>query len=191
MRGRHAWSADGQSLLVASGLPVRGRLDVGVLSMEGNGVVEPLVNSAANEGAAVMSPDGQWFAYRSDESGQAEVYVERFSSRGDRRQVSAAGGRNPVWPPDGTRLFYRRPADGAMMTVAIRTEPRLTLAQPQVVFEGPYRHHPTSRQYDVSPDGQRFLMTKEIPSADDQPAPWQIIYVQNWFEELKQIARVD
>ena len=78
-----------------------------------------------------------------------------------------------------------------MMTVAIRTEPRLTLAPPQVVFEGPYRRHPTSRQYDVSPDGQRFLMTKEIPSADDQPAPWQIIHVQNWFEELKQIARVD
>ena len=106
----YAWSADGQSLLVASGLPVRGRLDVGVLSMEGNGVVEPLVNSAANEGA-VMSPDGQWFA-------PTRAARLRCTSSGFPREVTGDRSR-----PPGAGIPCGHPTEPDSSTAAQRMGP--------------------------------------------------------------------
>ena len=70
-----------------------------MLSLEGNRAWKPLVQTAASERTASLSPETKWIAYVSDETGRAEVYVERFPGRGARRTVSAEGGDDPVWSP--------------------------------------------------------------------------------------------
>ena len=94
-----------------------------------------------------------------------------------------SGGGEPVWSPDGKELFYR--SGKRMMVVPIQTEPAFHQGRPEVLFEGSYRSHttlPGLQQYDISPDGQRFLMLKK----DETPA--QIHVVLNWFEELKRLV---
>jgi hypothetical protein len=88
-----------------------------------------------------------------------------------------------VWNPNGRELFYR--SGSKMVAVEIAAQPSFSVGTPKVLFEGPYQPAPfTTPNYDVSPDGQRFLMIK--PSAAGEAAPTQIVVVQNWFEELKQ-----
>ena len=99
------WSPDGNELIFHHLAPNTG-FDIGVLSMEGERPWQPLLNSAATETHPALSPDGRWLAYTSDETGQNEVYVERFPDLGNKEQISTGGGRAPVWSPDGSELFY-------------------------------------------------------------------------------------
>ncbi len=186
------WSADGQTLVFGyQGTGGDTGADIGVLAMEGEGRWEPLLQTAAREGSPAISPDGDWIAYTSDQTGRFEVYVERFPELGERRQISIDGGRAPTWSPVGRELFYRRDGDSAMMTVPIDTEPVFTPGRPEVVFEAQYRAGGgVARNYDVAPDGERFLMVKQGGAPTDgvgDLAP-EITVVLNWFEELK--ARV-
>jgi hypothetical protein len=88
-----------------------------------------------------------------------------------------------VWNPNGRELFYR--SGSKMMTMDIATQPSFTAGKPRMLFEGKYEPTPaTLPNYDVFPDGQRFLMLKSNEQA--QTAPTQINVVLNWFEELKQ-----
>ncbi len=119
-----------------------------------------------------ISPDGQWIAYQSNQSGRFEVYVRAFPGPSRNWPVSLGGGTNPVWSRSGRELFYRR--DGAMMAVEISTTPTFATGRPQRLFEAPFLS-----SYDVARDG-RFLMIKL------EPEPLiQLILVQNWLEELK------
>ena len=175
-----SWSRDGKTLVVdysSSELET----NIGALSLEGDRTLRALLETDAGESLPAISPDGAWIAYQSDQTGQPEVYVERFPDLGDRQQISTGGGTMPIWSPDGTELFYRRPRDGAMMVVRGTTEPSFTPDPPEVMFEGQY-----GRSYDVAPDGQRFLMAKRLE--DDTSAPSQIIIVQNWFDELQRLV---
>jgi len=87
-----------------------------------------------------------------------------------------------VWNPNGRELFYR--SGGKMMAVDIATQPGFAAGKPRMLFEGQYEPTPaTTPNYDVSPEGQRFLMLK--PSESAEAAPTQINVVLNWFEELK------
>ena len=129
----------------------------------------------------MISPDGRWLAYISDESGQSEIYVQPFPEAGQKWLISTGGGIEPMWSPDGRELFYRT-AD-QMMAVAIETEPRFSAGTPRRLYKGTYIldsgvGHP---RYGVSPDGQHFLMGKA--SEEEQS---QIRVVLNWFEELKE-----
>lgn len=88
-----------------------------------------------------------------------------------------------MWNPNGRELFYR--SGDKMMTVDISTQPSFNVGKPHMLFEGQYLPTAgTSPDYDVSPDGQRFLMLKANEQVET--APKQIVVVQNWFEELKQ-----
>jgi hypothetical protein len=90
---------------------------------------------------------------------------------------------DPVWNPNGRELFYRN--GNKMMAVDISSKPSFAVGRPRMLFEGKYEGAPVPvANYDVSPDGQRFLMLK--PSEQEQAAPTQINVVLNWFEELKQ-----
>ena len=121
-------------------------------------------------------------AYISDESGRYEVYVQPFPGPGGKWQISTEGGTEPVWNPKGRELFYRNASK--MMAVDVATQETFSAGKPKVLFEGPYVPTPRSfPDYDVSPDGQRFLMLKANEQA--QGAPAQINVVLNWFEELK------
>jgi eukaryotic-like serine/threonine-protein kinase len=130
-----------------------------------------------------FSPDGRWLAYISNESGRYEVYVQPYPGPGGKWQISTEGGTEPAWNPNGREIFYRN--GNKMMAVDIATQPNFTAGKAHMLFEGPYV--PTALtfpNYDVSPDGQRFLVLK--PVEQEQAAPTQINVVLNWFEELKQ-----
>jgi len=107
--------------------------------------------------------------------------VRPYPGPGGKWQISTDGGSEPVWNPKGRELFYR--SGNKMMAVDIATQPIFSAGKPKMLFEGPYVPTPRSfPDYDVSPDGQRFLMLK----ASEQAQAAQINVVQNWFEELKQ-----
>ena len=181
-----AWSADGRTLVFWD----RGAAppDIGLLSMEGDPASELLLATESVEAGPSISPDGNWIAYASDETGQPEVYVQRFPGLGDKLPISTDGGQQPLWSPDGSELFYRGPR--GMMAVPVDTEPMFSAGDPEVLFEQQYYSFRSDRTYDVAPDG-RFLMIKEGTTTDDGSAPTaQIVLVQNWFEELNRLVPI-
>ena len=174
-----SWTPDGQVLAFMEINPNTG-YDIYTLPLK-NGKPQPFVRTPSIETAPRFSPDGHFIAYASDESGRLEIYVRPYPGPGGKWQVSTEGGSEPVWNPKGRELFYR--SGGKMMAVDVTTEGTFSAGKPKVLFEGSYVPTPRSfPDYDVSPDGQRFLMLK----ATEQAAPTQINVVLNWFEELKQ-----
>jgi Tol biopolymer transport system component len=144
---------------------------------------QPFLRTPFNESAPVFSPDGHWLVYTSDESGRFEIYVQTYPGPGGKWQISTEGGTEPLWNRNGRELFYR--SGDKMMAVDITTQPGFAAGKPKVLFTGQYLPTPgTLPNYDVSPDGQRFLMIK--PGEQAQGGPTQINVVLNWFEELKQ-----
>jgi len=172
-----SWSPDGKTLAFGEKNPNTGG-DLWVLSPEGD--TAPLLNSPFNEDAARFSPDGNWLAYVSNESGREEVYVQPYPGPGRRWPISNEGGSEPVWSKEGNELFYRNGEE--MMAVAVETKSEFKAGTPSTLFKGRYVHD-IFTDYDVSPDGQRFLMIKESDKGQAQ-----IKVVLNWFEELKRLV---
>jgi serine/threonine protein kinase len=108
--------------------------------------------------------------------------VQPYPGSGGKRRITTDGGTEPVWNRNGREVFYR--SGSKMMAVDITTEHGFSAGKPHMLFEGPYLQEGTLPNYDVSPDGQHFLMLKSTEPA--QAAPTQINGVLNWFEELKQ-----
>ena len=174
-----SWTPDGQVLVFMEINPNTG-YDIYTLSLK-DSKPQPFVRTPSIETAPRFSPDGHFIAYASDESGRLEIYVRPYPGPGGKWQVSTEGGSEPVWNPKGRELFYR--TGEKMMAVDVTAEGTFSAGKPKVLFEGSYVPTPRSfPDYDVSPDGQRFLMLK----ATEQAAPAQINVVLNWFEELKQ-----
>jgi eukaryotic-like serine/threonine-protein kinase len=158
------------------------RGDVMLLPLVGERRPRPLVRTQFSETNAELSPDGRWLAYQSNESGQEEIFVRPFPNVDTSKKLVARGSR-PLWARGGRELFYV--LAGAVMSVPVTTTSTVTFGKPNKLFEGQYFFGPQGRTYDVSADGQRFLMFK-LTSATGDPAPSaQMILVQNWFEELK------
>jgi Tol biopolymer transport system component/predicted Ser/Thr protein kinase len=184
-----SWSPDGQLLAFHEVNPNTQR-DIWVLRMggdpsAGSGQVrkaQPFLRTRFDEAGPRFSSDGRWLAYNSNESGRYEIYVQPYPGPGGKWQISTEGGTEPVWNPNGRELFYR--SGDKMMAVDIATQPGFAAGTPRMLFEGLYDPAPYPlANYDVSPDGQRFLMLK--PTEHEQAAPTQINVVLNWFEELK------
>jgi Tol biopolymer transport system component/predicted Ser/Thr protein kinase len=176
-----SWSPDGQIMAFMEANPTTG-YDIWVLRMSDR-KAQPFLRTRFNEAAPRFSPDGRWLAYMSDESGRFEIYVQPYPGPGGKWQISTEGGKEAVWNPNGRELFYR--SGNKMMAVDITTQPGISAGKSRMLFEGQYQPPPTtSPNYDVSSDGQRFLMLK--PVEQTQVGPTQINVVLNWFEELKQ-----
>jgi eukaryotic-like serine/threonine-protein kinase len=133
---------------------------------------------------AEVSPDGRWLAYQSDESGRDEISVRPFPNvQSSKWSISTNGGVQPLWARNGRELFYV--SASALMRVPVTTTPKFEAGVPIKLFEGQYALNPLpgggmGRMYDVSPDGQRFLMIKE---ANDAELPFaRIVVVQNWLK---------
>ena len=183
------WAAEGQTLLYSEAGTTAP--DIGLVSMEGDGATELLLDTASAEASPAVSPDGEWIAYNSSESGQNEVYVQRFPALGGKQTISTDGGRDPLWSADGSELFYRAPA-GMMVVPVLETEPTFRAGDAEVLFDTQYLFVITLRTYDLHPDGRRFLMVKEGALTDDSGASTgpQIILVENWFEELQRLVPI-
>jgi serine/threonine-protein kinase len=178
----HSWSLDGKFLLLRY-YDSQTLTDIWSLKLDGSSKPEPFVRDRFQNWGAIFSPDGKWVAYVSNESGQNQVYLLPFSGGGQRRQISTLSGESPVWGPDGHELFYW---DGieTMMIVQMLEGPGGTLSMPKPLFRTQYEATRTVRRnYDLSPDGKRFLFTKRV---DGSQVNNQINVVLNWLDELKQ-----
>jgi serine/threonine-protein kinase len=156
--------------------------------MEGERKPSSFLQTPFNESAPMFSPDGRWMAYGADESGRNEIYVRPYPGPGGKWQISADGGGAAVWNPSGRELFFR--SGDRMMAVDVTTQPTFAAGKPRLLFEA-RQYVPNSLvglrpNYDVSPDGQRFLMLK--PTQQQETALTQIHVVLNWFEDLKRLA---
>jgi serine/threonine protein kinase len=143
----------------------------------------PFLNSQFRERYPEFSPDGNWIAYSSDESERDEVYVRPFPGPGMKHPVSSQGGVQPLWARNGKQLFYRW--QDQVWAVDVQTDGGFATGKPRLLFQKPgYELGSPIRGYDLSLDGQRFLMVK---FDQRKPAPvTEMILVQNWFEELRQ-----
>lgn len=171
-----SWTPDGETLVFYQVDPETAR-DLWVLDVA-DGEARPYRATPANERGVRLSPDGRWLAYVSDESGRDEVYVESFPEPGSRWTISTAGGVEPVWPRDGTELFYRE--GDRMMAVTMEAEEGFEPSLPRLLFDGPYAEEIVGNpNYDVAPDG-RFLMIRR-----EEPASSRLHVILNWDQELR------
>jgi Tol biopolymer transport system component len=162
-----SWTRDGSWILTDRYL--KADIDIWMFPIAG-GEAHPYISTPFSEGSAELAPDNSLVAYTSDESGHSEVYVEHFPTHAGRRQVSVAGGGTPRWRRDGKELFYIA-RGGTLMSVDMSSE----TATPVPLFQIP------GFLYDVTADGQRFLVDK--PLDDNYRSP--LTFVSNWLAERK------
>jgi Tol biopolymer transport system component len=148
-------------------------------------VPRPLLQSRFDNFAMTLSPDGQWLAYVSLESGGPEVYVRPFPSVDSARFViSVGGGQEPVWSRDGRELFFRSPR-GEMYAVPVTTGRRFSAGVPKLLFTGiGFALQDYHRSYDVHPDGKRFLM---VAAGGGDANSVNVIF--NWRVELEKLKK--
>jgi serine/threonine-protein kinase len=181
-------SPDGTRLILDETTPTTGD-DIMEVALVGSQPARPLVQSAFIERNGVVSPDGRWLAYEANDSGQPEVYVRPYPDvNSGRWQVSAGGGTRPLWSRTGRELFYLS-ATGAIVGVGVSAGPSWSSTAPTtLVKEGYTIAAPvnTGRTYDISPDGQRFLVVKAATTPDAVPP--QLIVVPHFDEELRRLV---
>lgn len=155
--------------------------DVYALSLEGAPAPHAIFSTPAYEGGAVLSPDGRWLAYASNESGRYEVYVRHYPDAARKWSASPDGGTQPMWSRDGKELFYRSGSRMLAVSVAGDVEPRL--GRPVTLFDQDFSYGTgiTFAQYDVLPDG-RFVMVKRDAAAG------RLNVVLNWTDELTRLT---
>jgi Tol biopolymer transport system component len=167
---------------------VPGPADISIVDVRGGEPPRPLLATRFDEYNGVISPDGRWLAYQSNESGGQDVYVRPYPDVDNGRwPVSRGRAMYPVWARDSRELFYVEVTPGQniqVMAVPIRPGSTFSPGRSEVLFSGPYGVPVRGTQFDVSPDGKRFLMIK---SATATPSP-RIVVVQNWNEELKRLV---
>jgi Tol biopolymer transport system component len=180
-----SFSPDGRAMIYTM-VDLKTRGDLWVMPLDGDRKPRAFLQTPFAESSALISPDGRWVAYSSDESGRLEVYVRPFSGPGGKYQISADGGSEAAWSPKGNELFYRTGGQHEkMMGVDVQTQGTFVAGKPHLLFEQAYIPGPGSGAfYSVSPDGQRFLMLKAPDQ--QQTSLTQINVVLNWFRELQE-----
>ncbi len=178
-----ACTPDGESLIYWDVLPDTNQ-DLFLMSLQEPGDSQPYLQTVANEAHLSFSPDGEYVAYTSDESGVNEVYIKPFRAAGGRIQVSAGSGREPLWHPSGRELFFLSSATNQMYSVAIdRSTGELTAGTPRLLWELPLRRHEAGvPNYALHPDGERFL----VVIAEDAGMTKRHIHVAlRWRDDLE------
>jgi len=175
-------SPDGKFLAFSQGRGDMRAWNIYLLPLDGTIDATPFLATEANEFSPIFSPDGNWLAYVSDESGERAVYVRPFPGPGPRTRISTAGGREPVWAPDGRELHYLA-TNGAITSVELHYGSALRTGESRVGRpRGTVSAAIEENAYDVMPDGS-FVVIREAGTEDVD-----IRFVTNWFEELKRLA---
>jgi len=151
-----------------------------------NSEAKPLFDTEHDYAYPNFSPDGQWLAYTSSESGRDEVWAISFPDRERRIPISNDGGLAPRWSPDGREIYYR--AGHRLMVVEVTRGPELILGKPHPLFEVGFDSGGPLRGYDITPDGERFIFKTPPETDPDTPPVRQLQVVLNWFDELERLA---
>src|SRR5262249_55151953 len=178
-------SPDGRYLLFQE-VSAKTNADLWILPLFGDRKQLPYLQSEFNESQGVFSPDGKWIAYASDETGRPEVYVQSFPmAKGTKRQVSTAGGAEPMWNRDQKQLYYLA-SDTKLMTVPVTMNPGFEPGTPVPLFETHFSYNTLGAsertQYAVNADGQRFLLNNLAKQSSETP----INIILNWTNLVKQ-----
>jgi serine/threonine protein kinase/Tol biopolymer transport system component len=178
----NSWSRDGRFVLYSTAFDVpKTKTDLWVLPLSGDRKPFPFLQTEFNETRGQFSPDGSWIAYQSDESGRDEVYVASFPGPGGKRQISTVGGSFPRWRSDGKEIFYLSP-DNKLMGVEINHQgATLDIGAARVLFDVRPGNPISGYQYDVTSDGQHFLVNTSLEQKVSSP----ITVVINWMAGLK------
>jgi len=186
-----SWSPDGKVLALSQNAGTG--LGILTLPIEGNeksgwkpGEPKPFVNSAFTEGMPAFSPDGRWLAYRSNESGNIEVYVRPFPGPGGKWQISTGGGYMPKWSRNGKELFYRTTTESKIMVVTYTASGDSFHAdKPQLWSPGQFTDRAGDRiNFDLHPDGKRFAVLK-APGTEQAAAVNKVSFILNFFDEIR------
>lgn len=177
--GPGAWAAsvspDNQKILFELDQQTT-QFDLWILPLSGDRKPYPYLQTPYNEVWGQFSPDGKWVAYYSDESGKFEVYIRPFPDSGAGKwQVSTAGGTIPRWRQDGKELYYIA-ENGDLDAVPILSGSTFSYGAPIPLFRLPSSSYVDDTIYDVSPDGQRFL----VSTPQGEVPPSSIRMVLNW-----------
>ncbi|MDP3718719.1 MAG: protein kinase [Acidobacteriota bacterium] len=184
----YSMTPDGKTLVAREGL-FSARRDLTLIRMAPTPHSEPLLHASFYEENAEFSPDGRWLAYQTNESGQSEIYVRPFPQiESGRWQVSISGGQQAMWSRNGRELFYVDAKTQVLMSAAVQATATFSSAAPvRVIDMRPYFVSPLGRAFDVSLDGQSFLVIKNArstaPDGVTSLAP-EITVVLNWLDEL-------
>jgi serine/threonine-protein kinase len=181
-----SWSPDGKTLAFVEYSPAPTR--IWVLSLDGDRRPRAITQTRFDESYPEFSPNGHWIAYVSNESGRNEVYVKAYPSPGAKRQISNDYGTQPAWSRNGRELFYTDYVPGSsqveltVMSVPVTFVPTFSAGIPRQLFKGRYLGQAVTRGYDVTADGQKFLM---VTAKERTPVKLtQMILVENWVAEL-------
>jgi eukaryotic-like serine/threonine-protein kinase len=174
------WSPDGRSLLFELLDETTAVHNLWVMPVTGDHRPWPFLRSDFNKEDAQFSPNGQWVAYASDESGHSEVFVQAFPTPGKRWQVSTNGGIQPRWRRDGKEVFFLGP-DGTLMSSNVQSDGLFEASTPKPLFRTNEPRETAPARYAVSSDGQRFLVSRSGASVT---AP-VINVVVNWTASLE------
>jgi eukaryotic-like serine/threonine-protein kinase len=177
---------DATLVFSADSSTARGKFEIFRVALQPGSTPTQEISAVGDAQNASLSPDGRWLAYYSAESGHPEVYVQSFGSQGSRAQVSAAGGQEPRWAPDGSALYYQQ-ADG-VMRVPIEAGSAFTHGKAQMLFNGSalQAQSDSGQTYDIDPKGARFLMVR--PAIEGAPTA-DVHVIFNWFDELEKIRK--
>ena len=176
------WSPDGHWLIYRTG-SIGGEPDIFAWRSGSDSVTVPVAAApGVGEVAPTLSPDGQWLAYVSNETGRSEVWVRSFpDAETYRRLISSEGGGEPVWAHSGQELFYK--SQGNLMVVRVQTGPTFEAGELRQLFSTRgYLSFATHRSYDVTEDDQRFVMIR----LQEAGSATELIVVENFFEELEE-----
>jgi serine/threonine-protein kinase len=182
-----SWSPNGLAVLAQGPAPFR----VWVAPMQRDTKAIPFLESRFSVTYPEFSPDGRLMAYVSTESGNPEVYVQPYPGPGEKVRVSTTGGGEPLWSPNGRELFYRVSSieRQQFFSAAVTSVSPFRTDTPRVMFENKtfeYDNTVPIRSWNISPDGQRFLLLRFAPSTDKPVTSMQLVL--NWTEELKRRA---
>jgi Tol biopolymer transport system component len=171
-----SWSTDGR-FIIYSTLDAKTKWDLWVWPQFGDRRPVAFLRSEHSEGQSQISPDGRWIAYVSNESGRFEVYVRTFPAGERKLRVSVDGGADPRWRRDGQELFYVG-ADRNLTSVAVKVGSTFEVGKPRALFDTrvEYLWEDARNHYDVTADGQRFLVMTPVEAPTSSP----LTVVMNW-----------
>ena len=179
-----AVTPDGGTLLFSRNFG-GGHMEVWELPLDGEPVPTPVLEGEFNRGNAETTPNGDWLAYRSNETGENQIYLQPYPGPGLRVPVSIGGGRGLLMSPSGSELFYRLGA--AVMAVDLSIDgDGVRTGAPRELFGGDYVAAGGAgvREYHVGPDGRFLMQRRGIQQDGEDQTLTQVVLVQNWFQEL-------